>query len=158
MSSKHCEFEAATLRAVSSGRWDDALREHAASCPDCAEAAFVAHHLQSEAAELDERPLPDPQLLWRRAQIEARFAATRRATRFITVMQVAAMICATGVGLLALTWLWPGIRRAASTLLDTGASAALPSGAPQPGIVLLASFVIVLALVLSEMWTAHTQQ
>jgi hypothetical protein len=155
MSAEQCERRAAILSAVRSGVWGDELREHAASCSSCAEAAFVAHHLLCEAERLEELPMPDPRLVWRRAQIESRLDASRKATRLITIMQVVSVVCGGGAALALLGWLWPGIRFAASTFVDAGAAFAQPAAGAQPAMVLLASFTIIVILIVAEMWSAY---
>ena len=67
-STKGCPQEARVLRAVKTGRWDDALKAHAAGCPACGEVALVSGRLLRSALETeDRRRLPDPYLVWLRA-------------------------------------------------------------------------------------------
>jgi len=68
--------------------FEHALEDHVAVCPVCQDALLVAAALA--AAVDDGAPLPDPRVLWLRAQREARARAARRATRVIGVVQVAA--------------------------------------------------------------------
>ena len=52
-STKGCPQEARVLRAVKTGRWDDALKAHAAGCPACGEVALVSGRLLRSALETE---------------------------------------------------------------------------------------------------------
>ena len=100
MKAPHCEWEQAVLDATRSRRWpDEALRNHVASCAVCADLALVAEYLaqQGELARA-EAALPNPGLIWWRAQVLARREAAERATQPIAIAQRVA--CASGVAAL----------------------------------------------------------
>ena len=81
-STKGCPQEARVLRAVKTGRWDDALKAHAAGCPACGEVALVSGRLLRSALETeDRRRLPDPYLVWLKAQLTERQVASQRASK-----------------------------------------------------------------------------
>lgn len=64
-----CPQEEAVSRAARSGRWDEPLAAHAAQCAVCGEVARAARWMQELARDEGEMsPLPDPILLWQRAQ------------------------------------------------------------------------------------------
>ncbi len=97
-----CEFEAEVLSAALQARWpervDAELRAHAAGCAICSETALVAGAI--EQAREDSRQaaaIPDAGRVWWLAQLRARREAVRAADRPITLMQVAAFACATGL-------------------------------------------------------------
>jgi membrane associated rhomboid family serine protease len=74
------------------------LREHAATCVLCSETALVAGAI--EKARDDSRAaaaLPDAGRVWWLAQLRARREAIQAAERPITLVQVIAFACATGV-------------------------------------------------------------
>ena len=72
-----CRHEADLVGAVTSGRWptavDQALREHVASCPVCADVLQVAEVMTAiEQETLADTRLPSPGQVWWRAQLRAR--------------------------------------------------------------------------------------
>jgi hypothetical protein len=102
-----CAYESDVVLAVQTGRWpdriDEDLRRHAGDCPVCADAIVVARAMAEAAAMDDEAAARDLQLpsagaMWLRAEVRARAEAARRATRPITLVQVAACACFAAVG------------------------------------------------------------
>ena len=86
MNDEFCEREQHVVAALQSGAWsdisNDALREHANSCPTCADAVVVMQFLQSEAALVgSEVALPSASLVWWKAQLAAQRRAVARTTR-----------------------------------------------------------------------------
>jgi len=106
-----CQYEAAVLEAVESGRWPQAcgaeLRAHAARCSNCAEVLLVAQTLQQENQRArTEAALPAPGLVWWKAQMRARREAATRAVEPIALVEKAAGIFGI-ISLLALAiWRW----------------------------------------------------
>jgi hypothetical protein len=97
-----CEFEVEVLAAVVEGRWpervDTQLRQHAAGCRICAETALVAGAIETAREESRASVmLPDGGRVWWLAQLRARREAIRAAERPITLVQVIAFACATGL-------------------------------------------------------------
>jgi cytochrome bd-type quinol oxidase subunit 2 len=99
MKSVRCEHEADTSRAVRTGFWSDALRQHAESCTTCSQAAAVTQALLQESARLhtENRP-PDAAQAWlearRRTRLHLRHRALFwfRALRTLTVIYVPALL------------------------------------------------------------------
>ncbi len=87
-----CDRENQVIEAVRSGRhpsqWDEPLRAHVAGCAVCRDAAMVAEflRLESNLAGAEAR-LPDPGLVWWKAQLLARREAAERAVRPIAVAE-----------------------------------------------------------------------
>ncbi len=97
-----CEFEAEVLAAALQSRWPDRvdaqLREHAAACPICAETALVAGAIdQAREESRVSAALPDAGRVWWLAQLRARREAIQAAERPITLVQLIAFACATGL-------------------------------------------------------------
>ncbi len=97
-----CEFEPEVLAAAVQGRWPDRvdaqLREHAASCAICAETALVAAAIDDSREDLRaSAALPDAGRVWWLAQMRARREAIAAAGRPITLVQMIAFACATGL-------------------------------------------------------------
>jgi hypothetical protein len=72
MNENDCPLEAKVLEAQAGGSLDGDLAAHAQSCPICREALMVHRWMgefrkESVAADLRERSLPDPEMLWTRA-------------------------------------------------------------------------------------------
>ena len=87
-----CEREAEMIEALRGGVLDAELEKHVAGCAICADTVAVSQFLQadSRAAQADDRPapvLPDPDLLWWKAQLASKQMALDRATRSIAVVR-----------------------------------------------------------------------
>lgn len=99
MNRVYCEREAEIIEALRGGVLDAELEKHAAGCATCADTLAVSQFLQadhratqvdSRAAQADDWPapgLPDPDLLWWKAQLASKQMAVERATRSIAVVR-----------------------------------------------------------------------
>ena len=134
MNPVECQFEAEVLAAVLQTRWpervDRQLREHAASCAICSDAAAVASAIDEGLDELRASAnLPDASRVWYRAQLRARQEAVQTAARPITALQLVAFGCA--VGLLGAclgatsTWFQLALKRIAANAAGIDRSAFL---------------------------------
>jgi hypothetical protein len=105
-----CSQEMAVARAARSGHWDTALKSHADDCPACKEVVQTVLAMQSLAAPAAIAPMPDADLLWRKALLEQRQAAAQRAQRPLRIAEYASL----GVIALALSgwlaWYWPALQ------------------------------------------------
>lgn len=111
MAGRTCDKESAVRSMVRSGQDDPALHEHLARCEACRQDAEVAAWMIA-FAELPADPakLPDPGMLWWKAQLLQRWDAQRRATEPIeTGQQVQVGIGVAGCAGL-LYWLWPHVQ------------------------------------------------
>ena len=102
MTPPQCEFEAEVLAAAMEGRWPEAadgeLRRHASACALCSEAALVACAIGNAREEMRISAIvPDGGRVWWLAQIRARREAIAAAGRPITMVQMIAFACATGL-------------------------------------------------------------
>ena len=70
------------IRAAADNRWTDALRHHVKTCEECAIAALTAPFM-TRLSKIDARQksLPDPGLVWLRAQLLAGSAVADRIAR-----------------------------------------------------------------------------
>jgi hypothetical protein len=106
-----CEKEARVIESVRTGSWDSDLREHAATCPACSEAALAAGVLKEmRAADLAEARIPDAALMWWKAQLLAKREAAERATQPIHFVErfAYAWVALSGIGICV--WQWRAIR------------------------------------------------
>lgn len=106
-----CENEARVMESVRTGSWDSELRQHAATCAACSEAALAARVLnEMRAADLAEARVPDAGLMWWKAQLLAKREAAERATQPINFVErfayAWAAVCVIGV----CVWQWQAIR------------------------------------------------
>jgi hypothetical protein len=102
-----CPMERDVVRAAAHDAWPAALRMHVESCEDCATAAAVAPWMQNFADDdVREHPLPDPSVLWLKAQLLKSSAAVDRASRPIATLQAGAylLVAAGWAALLTLKW------------------------------------------------------
>ncbi|MCD4749785.1 MAG: hypothetical protein K8R59_10475 [Thermoanaerobaculales bacterium] len=147
---KSCSFEERVSAAARTGSWSDELRDHCASCRDCAETTLVMAALVADAEMLaaDTVPLPDPRAIWLRSRLQERRAKAVRATRVITWMQRLAIFLAGAVAASVV----PGIFRHLFGPLRSFSPASLMSDMPlmisAPGVILLLTFGVMALMAL----------
>src|SRR5712691_2417551 len=110
--SEPCRHERHVIRAVVDDQWTDTLREHVTSCADCAAAAAAAPFMK-RLARLDERQqkLPDPAVVWLKAQLLRGGALAERAARPLTIVQIAAYVVVAAGWAAVLTWKWSDLEQ-----------------------------------------------
>jgi hypothetical protein len=92
MTFRACSYEKELSQALKDGHWPEGcgseLRAHVDACGNCADLVLVTQTFQSARSE-SERAAPCglPSLLWWRAQLRRRNAATERVSRPITIAQ-----------------------------------------------------------------------
>lgn len=105
-----CAYESNVLEAAESGRWTESLRAHVASCETCEAAASVAQWMADFAKQDDrEHILPDPTVVWLKAQLLGQHAAVEQASRPMHLLQVAAYVVVAAGWAALLTWKWAAI-------------------------------------------------
>lgn len=150
--SEACRYERDVLRATEEDRWTDALRAHVAECEECAAAMAVGPWIDRFAAmETRERTLPDPAVVYLKAQVLRGSVANERAARPMRAFQfVAYFLVASGwAGLL--TWKWDALQQWLLSFSPAHALAGAASGAQLSitfflAVLVLSSMTIVLAL------------
>jgi hypothetical protein len=147
-----CRFEPQARRASSENRWTDALREHVKTCEECAMAAIAAPFM-ARIARADERRqrLPDPSVVWLKAQLLGGTSSADRVSRPLNVMQLVAYFVVAAGWTTLLTWKWSDLQRWAFSLTPSG----MAEGLAGPGVsisisvlgvlVVLATVTVVLA-------------
>jgi hypothetical protein len=149
-----CDREKEILVAARRGALSDGLREHAASCRVCAEAASVSSWMNEFAASTRrERKLPDPSVVWLKAQLLRGPVNAARASRPLTAFQgIAYFVVAAGwAGLL--TWRWDALEAFLRRLTPVG----LVRGAAEAQGLSMSFFSLVLVLAsITVMLALHT--
>jgi hypothetical protein len=153
MTYRACPFEDAAAEAARTGNWSPELQAHRDGCMVCTEATLVAAALAADAEELtaDPRPLPDPQLIWLRATLDARRQQLDRATRGILWVQRATWMAAAAIALTFGPRLWRLIEGLFDSIRTLGSVADLPRAAGSPFLVLALSLTILGGLALYEL-------
>ncbi|HTW57403.1 MAG TPA: hypothetical protein VMD99_04710 [Terriglobales bacterium] len=118
MNPSECEREPEILQAIRNGDASPDLVAHAQTCPVCSEVWLIAKFLQEETqlAAPELRELPDPGLIWRKAQAGAREQALAKATLPIRMMRTCALVLA----ILGMPWLVPQLIHALAWLHELG--------------------------------------
>ena len=117
MKQASCPHEADVLQAARAGEANESLRDHAADCARCRDLLQVATFMKKlDAAEEKQAPLPDPELVWLKAQVLARQAQKDRALKPLVLAEaVGQAAAALAVGAF-LTWQWPLVTAVAADL------------------------------------------
>ncbi|MCU1349331.1 MAG: hypothetical protein JWO56_2361 [Acidobacteria bacterium] len=105
-----CAYEGNVIEAAESGRWSESLRAHVASCESC-EAAVAVAKWMDELSRADEREhiLPDPTVVWLKAQLLRQQTAVDIASRPMHLLQIAAYVIVAGGWAALLTWKWTAL-------------------------------------------------
>lgn len=112
MSDQFCEHESAVIHAARSGKWEESLRSHAQLCPMCAEAMRVHAAMSLLVKHEQIPPIPDPKLIWLKAQFAERQRRSTIITR-IAAVAYAALVALCGIAIYSLTY---------ANLMDSGES------------------------------------
>jgi hypothetical protein len=119
--SESCRFEADVLRAAQEDRWTDALRRHLGECDECVAAASAAPWMTRFARISDrEHLLPDPQIVWLKAQLLQGTIDVARATRPLNALQLIAYLVVAGGWAALLTWKWDAVMKWMKGLTPAG--------------------------------------
>jgi hypothetical protein len=157
MKNQFCAHEDAVAAAAASGEWTPELQAHRDGCMTCAELTLVVAALAADAEQLADEvvPLPNPGVIWFRAQLAERERKFRRATRAIVWVQRAAMAVVAAIGLAFAPGLWALIVKAVGGLDLGSAAAGLPRAAGSPTLVVVMSLLVLGGLALWELTAVH---
>ncbi len=157
MKSQFCVHEDAVAAAARTGEWSPELRAHRDGCMTCAELTLVAAALAADAEQLADEaiPLPDPGVIWLRAQLAQREHDFRRATRGIVWVQRLAIAVVVAIGVTLAPGFWALVGKFVAGLDLGSAAAELPRAAGSPTLVLVTSLLVLGGLALWELTMAH---
>jgi hypothetical protein len=155
-----CRLERDVIRAAAEDRWSDSLRRHADECPDCAAAASVSPWMRG-LARTDERThiLPDPAVVWLKAQLLRGTAVIDRAARPMAISQLIAYMTVAAGWAALLTWKWNALQTWLQNLTPGGFVASASGSASQSGAASLTASFFTLIIALSSvtvMLALHT--
>lgn len=138
-----CEQEPDMLGAAAAGREDAAaVREHLASCPSCRDAVEAVCWMRRMADAPDEtRALPEPGMIWWKAQLLRRWESERRAAVPLERMHTVELVAGLASLGIFVVWQWSGLVNVFARL--SPASLAAMSAASASG---TSPLVLVLAL------------
>jgi hypothetical protein len=108
MSESFCSREEDVVVAVRSGEWREELRRHVASCSMCAEVQQVSRWMTGVAERMSrEGIVPDPTVVWLKAQLEERQRREAAAIRKAALRKVPARFVGWLAVSMAAAWIWP---------------------------------------------------
>src|SRR5687767_11751867 len=100
-----CVQEPLIRRAAVEDRWTEALRQHAVGCADCTAAALAAPFMARFARiDVRHRPLPDPALIWLKAQLLRGTVVADRISRPLNVAQLVSYVAVAAGWAALVTW------------------------------------------------------
>lgn len=126
-----CRLERDVLLAAIDDRWTDSLRRHVGECADCAAAASVAPWMH-DFARVDQlrHILPDPSVVWLKAQILRGSEVIERAARPLAVYQMIAYAVVAAGWAALLTWKWDALTAWFASLSPASVVASASGSAP----------------------------
>lgn len=150
--SEPCRYEPNVIRAAGDNDWSEALRAHVQTCSTCSAAASAAPFMQS-LSRIDERQrkLPDPALLWLKAQLLRNTAMADRAMRPLNIVQIVSYLAVAAGWAAVVTWRWSDLQRWLFGFTPTHMVQGITQTSPLSitfllTIVILASMTLMLAL------------
>ncbi len=103
MTFRACSYDKELTQVLKDGHWPEGcgpeLRAHVDACNNCSDLVLVTQTFQLARSESQQSPYGSPSLVWWRAQLRRRYAATERVSRPITIAQTFAWIVTVLVGI-----------------------------------------------------------
>ena len=153
---EQCPFELDVIKIQDPARWPETLTRHVGECEVCSAAAAVGPWMHRFAQTPDRaHTLPDPALVWLKAQFLKNTIAADRASRPMTAVQIAAYLIVGGAWATLVTMKWESLQAWYLNLnptswlsgnVATGAGSATLSLGFFVSVFMLASVTIILAL------------
>jgi hypothetical protein len=113
-----CDKQPSLLEAAAAGHeTDPAMMNHLAACPTCREAIEAVCWMRRMAEDATEpHVLPNPDVIWWKAQLLRRWEADRRAAAPIERMHKAEVVAGLASLFGFIVWQWSGLTRMLSSL------------------------------------------
>ena len=146
-----CRYEQDVIR----GDWSESLRRHIDGCDECTATAAVSGWMASFARVEDrQHPLPDPTFMYLKAQLLQQTKTVERATRPMTIANIASYALIASGWAALLTWKWNAIQAWIASLSPRGF---VFSVANEPSSLSLSFFATLIVLASATMMLAlHT--
>jgi hypothetical protein len=153
-----CPHESNVIRAANEDRWTSQLRAHLSECEDCMAAVSVAPWMTRFSRISDrEHILPDPQLLWLKAQLLRGTNDALRVSRPLTIVQMLAYGTVASGWAAVLTWKWDAVLKWLHSFTPSGmVSTAARADVSMPFFALL--FVLASMTVLVGLYTVIAEE
>src|SRR5262245_27494469 len=122
-----CPHEHAIVHAVRTRQWEDFLLNHVKVCETCRDVVTVAAWASNlPEAALENRPLPDPGIVWFKARLRNDQIAEEKAVRHLILLRSATWLA--GAGWLAVNWpnIWGTIKEVKAEVRAAGSELAAP--------------------------------
>jgi hypothetical protein len=134
-----CAQQPDILSAVAAGRENEALMAaHLAACPSCCEqAAAISWMRHLAAAPEPSHPLPDPGVIWWKAQLLRRWQAERVASAPIERMHWVELVAGFACLVVFLAWQWRGLSTLVARAIPAGVAAMSTAAPPSNPLVLV---------------------
>jgi predicted anti-sigma-YlaC factor YlaD len=134
-----CAQQPDILSALAAGREREALvAAHLAACPSCRDQAEAISWMRrlADSPELS-HPVPDPGVIWWKAQLLRRWQAERAASAPIERMRWVELVAGLASLAVFLVWQWRGLASLAQRAIPAGIAAVSTATQPSNPLVLL---------------------
>lgn len=111
MKYEECPHEHLVHQAVQSGQWAESVTCHVDACASCREVVQITQWIRTMAGASEvPASLPDPSLLWLKAQFLEQQAAREQAFQPLMLVGTVTLALATAIPAGALAWYWSEIQ------------------------------------------------
>lgn len=161
MNDARCAFEEKIAAANRSGRWNDELLAHVADCRVCEEVALVSGYLCESSVLADaDAALPNPGLIWSKAQAAVHAAAMERALRPIVWARRFAIGVGAAAVAVAIVLAWSRIGEFFVGFLESWSNhsaSAASVGQSSVMFISIAAFLLILVPVIFGLYTSWSE-
>ncbi len=110
MTDEVCPYEDSIAQAINTGQWNEDLRTHVTRCENCAEAVQMSYWMSNLAERWRSAdPVPNPNLIWLKAQLATQQHLEKRALRLGILVQAVALFSFLVIVSVLILRIWPRI-------------------------------------------------